>query len=62
MFTGERPEELVMPVWQRLVTGAAITGAVQYQSALINNSAVTGWRPRPDLPGHGLARVKAEGI
>ena len=62
MLTGERPEELVMPVRQRLVAGPAITGAVQRQRALIDNGAVTGRRPRLDLPGHGLARVKAEGV
>jgi hypothetical protein len=62
MFAGERPEELVMPVRQRLVAGAAIAGAVQCQRALVDNGAVTGWRPRLDLPGHGLARVESEGI
>jgi hypothetical protein len=51
-----------MPVRQRLVTGAAITAAVQCQSALIDNGAVTGWRPRLDLPGHRLARVKSERV
>ena len=51
-----------MPVRQRLVTGAAITGAVQCQRALIDNGAVTGWRPRLDLPGHRLARVKSERV
>ena len=51
-----------MPVRQRLVTGAAIAGTVQRQRALIDNGAVTGRRPRLDLPGHGLAPVKPEGI
>src|SRR5262249_17811654 len=62
MLAGERPEELVMPVRQRLVAGAAIAGAVQCQRALIDNGAVTGWRPGLDLPGDGLARVKSEGV
>jgi hypothetical protein len=62
MLAGERPEELVMPVRQRLIAGAAIAAAVQCQRALVDNSAVAGWRPRLDLPGHGLARIKAEGI
>jgi hypothetical protein len=51
-----------MPVRQRLVAGAAIAVGVQGQRALVDNGAVTGWRPRLDLPGDGLARVKAEGI
>jgi hypothetical protein len=51
-----------MPVRQRLVAGAAITSTVQRQRALIDNGAVTGRRPRLDLPGHGLARVKTEGV
>jgi hypothetical protein len=51
-----------MPVRQRLVAGAAIAGAVQCQRALVDNGTVAGWRPRLDLPGHGLARVEAEGI
>ena len=62
MLAGERPEELVMPVRQRLVAGPAITGTVQRQRALIDNGAVTGRRPRLDLPGHGLAPVKTEGV
>jgi len=62
MLAGERPEELVMPVRQRLVAGPAITGTVQRQRALIDNGAVTGRRPRLDLPGHGLAWVKTEGV
>ena len=62
MLTGERPEELVMPVRQRLVAGPAITGTVQRQRALIDNGAVTGRRPRLNLPGHGLAWVKTEGV
>ena len=62
MLTGERPEELVMPVRQRLIAGAAITAAVECQCALIDNGAVTGRRPRLDLPGHGLARVKSESV
>jgi hypothetical protein len=62
MLAGERPEELVMPVRQRLVAGAAIAGTVQRQRALVDNGAVTGWRPRLDLPGHGLARVESEGV
>ncbi len=62
MLAGERPEELVMPVRQRLVAGPAITGTVQRQRALIDNGAVTGRRPRLDLPGHGLGWVKAEGV
>src|SRR5215467_9882977 len=62
MLAGERPEELVMPVRQRLVAGAAPAGAVQCQRALIDNGPVTGRRPRLDLPGHGLARVKTEGV
>jgi len=51
-----------MPVRQRLVAGAATAGTVQRQGALIDNGAVTGRRPRLDLPGHGLARVKTEGV
>jgi hypothetical protein len=62
MLTGERPEELVMPVRQCLVAGTAIAGTVQCQRALVDNGPVTGWRPRLDLPGHGLARVKSEGV
>jgi hypothetical protein len=62
MLAGKRPEELVMPVRQRLIAGAAIAGTVQRQRALVDNRAVTGRRPRLDLPGHGLARVKSEGV
>jgi hypothetical protein len=62
MLAGKRPEELVMPVRQRLVAGAAIAGTVECQRALIDNGAVAGWRPRLDLPGNGLARVKTEGV
>ena len=62
MLTGERPEELVMPVRQRLVAGAAIAGTVQCHRALTGNAAVTGGRPRLDLPGDGLARVKSKGV
>jgi hypothetical protein len=62
MLAGKRPEELVMPVRQRLVAGPAIAGAVQHQRALIDNGAVAGRRPRLDLPGHGLAGVKSEGV
>src|SRR4029453_14051496 len=51
-----------MPVRQRLVAGPATAGTVQRQRALIDNGAVTGRRPRLDLPGHGLARVKTEGV
>jgi hypothetical protein len=62
MLAGKRPEQLVMPVRQRLVAGAAITGTVQRQRALAGNGAVAGRRPRLDLPGHGLARVETEGV
>jgi hypothetical protein len=62
MFAGERPVELVMSVRQALVAGPTITGAAQCQHALVDNGAVTGRRPRLNLPRHGLARVKAEGI
>jgi hypothetical protein len=51
-----------MPIRQRLVAGAAIAVVVQGQRALVDDGAVTGWRPRLDLPGDGLARIKAEGI
>jgi hypothetical protein len=45
MFAGEIPEELVMPVLQGLVAGPAIAGTVQCQRAMVDNGAVTGWRP-----------------
>src|SRR5215470_6284945 len=62
LFAVEVPEQLVVPVGQGHVAGVAVAVAVQCQRAGCGNGAVTGRRPRLDLPGHRLAGVKAEGI
>src|SRR5215831_20991501 len=62
MFAAEIPEELVMPVRQRLVAGEPVARAIQGNRALINDGAVASWRPRLDFPGHRLIRVEIEGI
>lgn len=62
MLTGEIPEELVMPVRQRLVAGEAVARAVKRNRALVDYAAVAGRRPRLDCPGHRLAGVEIEGI
>ena len=51
-----------MPIGQRHIAGKASAAAVQCQHARCDHRAITGRRPRLDLPGHRLARVKVEGV
>jgi hypothetical protein len=51
-----------MPVGQRHVASVAIAATVQDQRAGCHNGAVTGRRPRLNLPGNGLGRVKGKGV
>src|SRR6266516_5047631 len=62
LFAVEIPEQLVVPVRQRHIAGVASAVTVQQQPAGCGNGAVTGRRPRLDLPGHRLGWVKAEGV
>jgi hypothetical protein len=51
-----------MAVRQRHVAGESIPAAVQCQRPRGDNAPVPGRRPRLDLPGHRLSRIKPEGI
>lgn len=62
MLAVEIPEQLVVPVLKRHVAGVPIARSIQAQRAGGDDSAVAGWWPGLDLPGHGLGGIEAEGV